>query len=60
MKGPHGVISIRGDVKRAYDYDKETCEIADKLVTSTKLQELKEALAESPLDPVMPDSGNSI
>jgi hypothetical protein len=60
MKGPHGVISIRGDVKRAYDYDKETCEIADKLATSTKLQELKEALAESPLDPVMPDSGNSI
>jgi hypothetical protein len=22
MHGPHSVISIRGDVKRAYDYDK--------------------------------------
>jgi hypothetical protein len=29
MPGPHGVISIRGDVKRAYDYNKESCEMAD-------------------------------
>jgi hypothetical protein len=31
MPGPHGVISIRGDVTRAYDCDKESCEIADRL-----------------------------
>jgi hypothetical protein len=29
--GPHGVISIRGDITRAYDYDKESCEMADRL-----------------------------
>jgi hypothetical protein len=28
MPGSHGVISIRGDVKRAYDYDKESCKMA--------------------------------
>jgi hypothetical protein len=33
--------------------------MADKLMASTELQELKEALAESPPDPVMPDSKNS-
>jgi hypothetical protein len=48
MPGPHGVISIRGDIKRAYDCDKESCETASVLTTSTELQELKKALAESP------------
>jgi hypothetical protein len=37
LLGPRGVISIREDVKRAYDYDKESCEMADRLMTSTKL-----------------------
>jgi hypothetical protein len=48
MPGHRGVISIRGDVKRAYDYDKERCETANRLAASTDLQELKEALAECP------------
>jgi hypothetical protein len=26
MSGPHGVISIRGDVKQAFDYDRESYE----------------------------------
>jgi hypothetical protein len=43
-----GVISIRGHIKRAYDCDKESYEMADKLVASVELQELKEALAKSP------------
>jgi hypothetical protein len=43
-----GVISIRGDIKWAYDCDKESCEMADRLAASIELQELKEALAESP------------
>jgi hypothetical protein len=54
MLGPRGVISIREYVKRAYDCDKESYESA-----SAKLQELKDALAESPLDPIMPNSKNS-
>jgi hypothetical protein len=48
MSGPRGVISIRGDDKRAYDCDKESCEMANRLAAFTELQELKEALAESP------------
>jgi hypothetical protein len=56
-----GVISIKGDVKRAYDCDKESCEMADRLTAPAELQELKESLAESPPppDPVMPDSKTS-
>jgi hypothetical protein len=56
MPGPRGVISIRADVKRAYDCDKESYEMADRLIASTELRELKESLAESPPDPVIPDS----
>jgi hypothetical protein len=56
MPGPRGILSIRGDVKRAFDCDRETCETADRLTASTELQELKQALAASPLDPVMPDA----
>jgi hypothetical protein len=58
MPGPRGVISIRGDIKQAYDYDKESSEMANRLTTSIELRELKESLAESPppLDPVIPDS----
>jgi hypothetical protein len=43
-----GAISIRGDVKGAYDCNKESCEMDDRLAASTDLQELKEALVESP------------
>jgi hypothetical protein len=43
-----GIISIRGDVKRAFDCDRESCEIADRLTASVELQELKQALAEVP------------
>jgi hypothetical protein len=34
MPGPCGLKSIRGDVKRAYDYYKESYEMADGLTTS--------------------------
>jgi hypothetical protein len=57
--GPHGVISIRGDVKRAFDCDRESCEIDNRLIASTELQELKQALAESLIDPVMPEAKTS-
>jgi hypothetical protein len=59
MPGPHGVICIRGDAKRAYDCDRESCETADILMASTELQDLKQALAESPLDPVMLEAKTS-
>jgi hypothetical protein len=57
--GLHGVISIRGDIKWAFDCDKESCETADRLTTSIELQKLKHALDESPLDPVMPGAKTS-
>jgi hypothetical protein len=59
MPGPHGVISIRGDIKRAFDCDRERerererCETTDRLLLSTELKKPKEALAESSPDPVM-------
>jgi hypothetical protein len=61
MPGPRGVISIRGDVKRAFTCDRESCEIADRLTASVELQELKQATAESPPppDPVMPEAKTS-
>jgi hypothetical protein len=34
MLGPRGIISIRGDVKRAFDCDRESCEMADRLMAS--------------------------
>jgi hypothetical protein len=48
MLGLHGVISIRGDVKHAYDCDKESYKMANRLMASPELQEFKKALAESP------------
>jgi hypothetical protein len=53
MPGPRGVISIRGGVKRAFDCDRESCETADRLMASVELQDLKQALAESPPDPII-------
>jgi hypothetical protein len=51
MPGLRGIFSIRGDVKRAFDCDRESCEIVDKLMALTELQELKQALVESPPRP---------
>jgi hypothetical protein len=48
MPRPHGLISIMGDVKRAYDCDMKSYEIADRLTTSIQPKELKKALAEPP------------
>jgi hypothetical protein len=59
MPGSRGVISISEYVKRAYDYDRESCEIANRLMASAELQELKQVLAESPPDLVMPEDKTS-
>jgi hypothetical protein len=37
MPGPNGAISISGDVKRAYDCDRESYETVDRLLASTEL-----------------------
>jgi hypothetical protein len=34
MLGPNGVISIKGDVKQAYDCDSENCKTTDMLLVS--------------------------
>jgi hypothetical protein len=54
MPGLHGVISVRRDIKRAYNCDKENYETADRLTASIVLQELKKVLTKSP-----PPSGPS-
>jgi hypothetical protein len=59
MTGLHGVISIRGDVKRANDCNWESCLTANRLTASIELQDLKQPLAESHLDPVMPEPKTS-
>jgi hypothetical protein len=59
MLGSHGVISIRGDVKQAFDCERESCEMADRLTVSIELEDLKQALAESPPDLVMPKAKTS-
>jgi hypothetical protein len=59
MPGPRGVFSIRGDVKWAFDCDRESCETAHRLMASPKFQDLKQALAEAPPDPIMPKAKTS-
>jgi hypothetical protein len=61
MPRPRGVISITGVIKQAFDCDRESCEMGDRLTASVELQELKQALAESPppSDPVMPEANTS-
>jgi hypothetical protein len=54
MPGQHGIISIRGDVKCAYDYDRESYETTDRLTTSVEVQELKKAFIESRPSPLPP------
>jgi hypothetical protein len=56
MPGLHDIISVRGDIKRAFNYDRESYEMAGKLTTSVELQELKKALVVSLLDPAMSET----
>jgi hypothetical protein len=59
MPGPKGVISVKGDVKLAYDCDWESCETVDAVLASTELKSFKKTLDKSPLDLVMPESKTS-
>jgi hypothetical protein len=59
MPGPRGIISIRGDVKWAFDCDMESSETVDRLTAFAELQELNQALAESPPDLIMPKAKTS-
>jgi hypothetical protein len=60
MSGLCGIISIMGDVKRAFDCDRESCETADRLLAVVELQGLKQALVESRPDPVMSEAKTSM
>jgi hypothetical protein len=60
IPGPRGVISMMGDVKRAFNCDRESCETADRLTASVELKELKQVMAEYPPDSVMPEAKTSI
>jgi hypothetical protein len=55
----NGLISIKGDVKKSCDYDRESCEMVDALLASIELQNLKKAMTESPPNQVMPESKTS-
>jgi hypothetical protein len=59
MAVPYGVISVKGDVKCAYNYNRESRETTDRLTTSVELQELKKNMAKSHLDPIMPEAKSS-
>jgi hypothetical protein len=59
MPSPNGVISVNGDIKQAYDCDKESCEMTDALLASIELQNRKKAMVKSLPDPVMPESRTS-
>jgi hypothetical protein len=56
MVDPNGVIDIKGDVKWAYDCDRESYEMINALLASVELQDLKKALTKSPApNPIMPE-----
>jgi hypothetical protein len=38
MLGPNGVMSIKGDIKQAYDYDQESCKMVDALLAFVELK----------------------
>jgi hypothetical protein len=59
MSGPRGVVSIKEDVKRAFNCDGESCETASRFLASVELHELKQALAKSFPDLVMPEAKTS-
>jgi hypothetical protein len=59
MPGPNGVITIRGDLKMAYECDYESCNLTDTLITSLNLNREVRSLAESPADSVMSESKTS-
>jgi hypothetical protein len=47
MPGMRGVISITRYVKQAFNYDRESCEMVDRLTASAELDDLKQALVKS-------------
>ena len=45
MPGPSGVITLRGDHQKAYECDRESCDLADTLIASLDLARELEMLA---------------
>jgi hypothetical protein len=59
MLGPHGVTSIGGDVRWAFDCNSESCETTIRLLASAKPPRAEASLAQVPPDPVMPKAKTS-
>jgi hypothetical protein len=59
MVGPNGAISIKGDVKHAYNCDRKSYEMTGMLLASVELQELKKVFIETQTDPIMPKAKTS-
>jgi hypothetical protein len=57
--GPNRVISIKGDVKCVYHYDRESYKMTDILQASAELKDLKKAFVESPPDLIMHETKTS-
>jgi hypothetical protein len=60
MPGPHNIISIRGDVKRIYNYDKESYKTTDKSTHSIRgAPRVEECLGRVPPDSIMTEAKTS-
>ena len=50
MPGPSGVITLRGDHQKAYECDRESCDLADTIIASLDLaRELEKSASDSSL-----------
>jgi hypothetical protein len=60
MPGPHNVISIRGDVKRIYNCDKESYKTTDKSTHNIRrASRVEECLGRVPPDSIMTEAKTS-
>ena len=60
MSGPLGVITLRGDHKKAYECDRESCDLADTIFASLDLaRELEKSASDSSLPALKSASDSS-
>ena len=59
MPRPAGVITLRGDVKKAYECDRENCDMADVMEASLELAKELQAAAESSRELDLPTPKNA-
>ena len=59
MPGPAGVITLRRDHQKAYECDRESCDLADTMIASLDLMKELEKSAGSPEDSGLPSPKTS-